>query len=47
MSKTFAEKALSYFRQPPHSLSCASAVIAGAKSVEDPMVAECAKFGSG
>lgn len=44
---SYAETALSYFRQPPHKLSCCSSVIAGATTLENPQVAECANFGGG
>ncbi|CAL6020637.1 Conserved_hypothetical protein [Hexamita inflata] len=44
---SYADKALSYFRTAPHRLSCCASVIAGAKSLEDPLVAQCSKFGGG
>ncbi|CAL5971351.1 Conserved_hypothetical protein [Hexamita inflata] len=44
---SYADKALSYFRTAPHRLSCCSSVIAGVNSLEDPMVAQCSKFGGG
>ena len=44
---TISERALSYFRQPPHRLGCCQTIIAAVNGIDDPRVPECAAFSGG